>query len=129
MIVVDTSALFAVIDARDARHADAVATLQQLAVQDEPTAIPNYVVAESLSLVHRRLGMEHARRLQRLLIAPAEILWTTPLEHATATEQFIESGRALSFVDCATIASMRARGLTRIFTFDEDFERVGFDVL
>lgn len=129
MIVVDTSALFAVVDAHDDMHAAAIGAAAELAESDAPLAISNYAVAEVLSLVSRRLGRETARVVQRNAIAPADVLWTSPLEHAAAVELFLESGRSLSFVDCATMAVMRARGLRTIFTFDDDFARAGFDVV
>jgi uncharacterized protein len=126
-IVVDTSALIATTDASDQHHAAALRALDL--VDDRPVSITNYVVSETLSLASRRLGMQHARDIQLHAIRAMEILWTTPLEHAAAVEAFLETGRSLSFVDCATMATMRARGLTTIFTFDEDFRRAGFEVV
>lgn len=103
--------------------------MSAIAATGEQVGVPNYVVAESLALIGRRLGMEAARAVQRRAIAPSRILWTTPIEHARAVEAFLESGKSLSFVDCATMVTMRTRGLTRIFAFDDDFRRAGFEVV
>ena len=129
-VVVDTSALYAVVDADDARHHDATTTWSRLAdAGDTELLITNYVVVEVISLISRRLGMEVARQVQRVAIAAMTTCWTTPLEHAAAMEAFLGSGRALSFVDCATMVTMRARELSTIFTFDDDFARAGFRTL
>ena len=125
----DTSAIYAVVDADDARHAAALAQWRRLSAAEVGLAIPNYVVVEVMSLVSRRLGMDIARRVQRVAVSAMRTCWTTPLEHAAAMEEFLDTGRAPSLVDCATMAMMRARGLTTIFTFDEDFDRAGFEVL
>lgn len=129
MIVVDTSAFFAVVDASDRWHRVAVDRLTRIVRDGAEIATTNYVATETLALVSRRLGMRVAAATQRTAIARAELLFTTALEHAAAVEQFLDSGRSLSFVDCATMATMRSRGLTSIMTFDDDFARAGFDVL
>ena len=127
MILVDTAALLALKDGDDRAHAMAERALDEIA--DRPLGITNYVVSETLSLVSRRLGMQHAREIQQHAIQAMTIMWTTPLEHAAAIEAFLDSGRAMSFVDCATMATMRSRGIDTIFTFDEGFARAGFTVL
>ncbi len=127
-MIVDTSALYAIVDAHDRNHRAAL-DVARLRAGTDSFSVTNYVVSEALSLVSRRLGMESARVLQRRAIQAADILWATPLEHAAAIEEFLDSGRAMSFVDCATMATMRSRGIDTIFTFDDDFARAGFTVL
>lgn len=129
MIVVDTSAFLALLDDTDPHHARALGSMRELDEEDELPAVCAYAASESLSLVSRRFGMEPARRLQRRLLGACDLLVVSPLEHAAAVEAFLASGRSLSFVDCATMAVMRSRDLTRIFAFDEDFARAGFDVV
>ena len=127
-VVADTSALYAIVDACDARHAAAL-DFARLQAGIESFVVTNYVVSEALSLVSRRLGMDAARALQRGALQSSDILWTTPLEHAAGIEAFLASGRSPSFVDCATMATMRSRGLDTIFTFDDDFAQAGFATL
>lgn len=127
MIVVDTAALLALQDRDDRAHRAALDALDDIG--ERQLFITNYIVSETLSLVGRRLGMDHARDIQQQAIQSMDILWTTPLEHAAAVDAFLDSGRSMSFVDCATMSTMRSRGLEAIFTFDEDFARAGFTVM
>ena len=90
--------------------------------------VPNYVVAEALSLIPRRLGVDAARDAHRLMSLGTP-LWVNPFEHATAARRFLGSGRSLSFVDCTTFAAMEARGIETAFAFDAGFERAGFTLL
>ena len=34
-----------------------------------------------------------------------------------------------SLTDCTSMALMKARGITKAFSFDDDFRKMGFDVL
>jgi len=128
MIVLDTSALYAVAQPTDPNHGAALETIAALVRDEAELAVPNYVVAETMSLVSRRLGMRAARRAN-FVLARASMLWTTPVEHAVGTRDFLQSGRSLSFVDCTTFAIMRARDLTHAFAYDVDFERAGFTLV
>ena len=127
-VLVDTSAMYAMLDELDGNHSAAIEAARALG-DDDALTTTNYMVVEAFSLVSRRLGMVPARELQRRALQAMEIIWTSPLEHAAATEAFLTSGRAMSFVDCATMATMRARRIDTILTFDEDFARAGFVVL
>ncbi|MCW2950441.1 MAG: PilT protein domain protein [Thermoleophilia bacterium] len=128
-VVLDTSAVLALLDADDAMHASARHIWEErLSASDHELVIPNYVVSECLSLVSRRLGMAAARDAHQLMTL-ATTLWTHPVEHATATRHFLRSGRALSFVDCVTFTIMEVRGVTTAFAFDDDFATAGFTTL
>jgi predicted nucleic acid-binding protein len=127
VIVVDTSAIHALLTPRDPHHGEAARILGRIASEGSELLFPNYVVSETFALLMRRFGMP-ATRAANTVISRGTILWTTPLEHAAATHEFLNSGRRLSFVDCATFATMRSRKLTTAFAFDEDFAAAGFDL-
>lgn len=127
-VALDTSAILALIDADDPHHAAARTIWHRVPQSGDELLAPNYVVSETLSLVSRRFGMARARGAQGLM-ALASPLWITPIEHATATRDFLGSGRALSFVDCTTFTMMEMRGITTAFAFDDDFARAGFTLL
>ena len=128
IVAADTSALYAMLDVHDSNHVAAVNAARALDDDVELTTT-NYVVVEAFSLVSRCMGMDAVRALQRQGLQAMPIMWTSPLEHAAAIEAFLDSGRATSFVDCATMATMKSRGIDTIFTFDDDFSRAGFTVL
>jgi uncharacterized protein len=63
MTLVDTSALYAVLDRDDEHHPVAKAAWDRLLQTDEPLLVTNYVIVETTALVQHRLGMEAVRTL------------------------------------------------------------------
>ena len=61
-VFVDTSALLAVLDAKDPNH-DAATTMLEAVLQDHEPFTHNYIQVEAEQLVRRRLGAPHAARL------------------------------------------------------------------
>jgi predicted nucleic acid-binding protein len=63
-VFVDTSALYALLDRDDRRHADAAAIWRRLAEEARPLTTHSYVLVEAFALVQRRLGPAAVRALQ-----------------------------------------------------------------
>jgi predicted nucleic acid-binding protein len=130
VILVDTAALYALIDAADPNHRRATAALRDLRVSDESLLTHEYVVVETTALLQRRLGLEAVRRLVDDLLPLVEIVWVDQPLHAEAREALLAGGRrAVSLVDWVSFLVMRRHGVRRAFTFDEDFAVEGFEVL
>lgn len=62
MIVVDTSAILALLNPADQHHEDARAIVERIAKEGTELATTNYVVSEAHSLLMRRLSMQAAQR-------------------------------------------------------------------
>jgi predicted nucleic acid-binding protein len=130
VILVDTAALYALIDAADPNHRRATAALQELRVSDESLLTHEYVVVETTALLQRRLGLEAVRRLVDDLLPLVEIAWVDEPTHVEAREALLAGGRrAVSLVDWVSFLVMRRHGVRRAFTFDDDFAVEGFEVL
>ena len=56
MIFVDTSAIYALASERDSRHREARRSFKTLLQTERPLVTHSYVVAESMALLHHRLG-------------------------------------------------------------------------
>ena len=124
MIFVDTSALYAVLDADDPWHGSAAVALPR--VQAIGAATCNYVVVESAALVARRLGRRATMDLFDLL-SPVELVWVDEPIHRAATAAYLQGGAGgPSLVDCASFEVMRLRGITTAFAFDRHFVDAGF---
>ena len=63
-VFVDTSALYAILDADDENHERAGRLWRDLVAQETQLVSSNYVLLETLSLVQHRLGMRAVRSLQ-----------------------------------------------------------------
>jgi len=123
---VDTSALFAIVDADDVRHDDASRILKVVLERREQLVTTRYVEVETFALVQARLGMRSVSRVEDLLNA-IRIERVEDTIHAQAKGMFLaQSRRKLSFVDCTSFAFMRASGILHAFAFDAHFREFGF---
>ncbi len=100
--------------------------MERCLAEGEELLVHNYLVAEAVSVLQRRLGMGPALafldEMPRLTMH-----WLSPEDHADAVAIFRErSRRGLSLVDCASFVVMRRYGVTHALAFDADFEREGF---
>lgn len=126
MIFVDTSAFFALADCADAAHQKSKAILTTLMRKDEDLFTHNYVVVETIALLHRRLGVKSAIRfLDDMTHFP--VAWVNADLHAQAAHSFARGKSAtISFVDQVSFTLMRQKSARAAFAFDDDFRRAGF---
>ena len=129
MILVDTSALLALLDRDDAFHSAAAAALPGLAAEDA-LVTHEYILVEVIALAQHRLGLCAGRRLVDDLLPLLEVAWVDPTLHAEAREALLAAGRrTVSLVDWTSFLVMRRHGVRRAFTFDPDYAIEGFDVV
>ncbi len=127
MIFIDTSALFALLDRDDEAHARARAFFEG---STRSLCTHNYVVAETVALVHRRLGPVLARTFLEDLLPAIAILWVDQEIHRAAVSAFLAAvRRRASLVDWVSFEIMRREGIDRAFTFDRDFAAQGFTLV
>lgn len=129
-VYVDTSALYAVLDADDDNHSTAKGTWVDLLNRHEELMCSNYVLVESFALVQHRLGIEAARALQEDIVPILSIYWIDQHVHQVSVAAMLTAGRSeLSLVDCASFECMRRLGLRTAFTFDHHFTEQGFQCI
>lgn len=127
-IFVDTSALFAVLDADDAQHPRAKLSWERLLAEDRTLVSTNYVLVETFALVQHRLGMPALRTLQEDVIPVLTVEWIGEGLHDKSVAAVLTSGRrALSLVDCSSFEIMRELGIGAAFAFDAHFSEQGFE--
>lgn len=129
-VFVDTSAIYAVLDADDRQHQPA--RQQWMALLDEAADLvcSNYIIVETTALVQNRLGMEAVRTLQEDLLPVLRVEWVDELVHRAGVTALLTAGRRhLSLVDCVSFDLMRRLGIRRAFAFDEHFAEQGFEVI
>ena len=126
MIFLDTSAVYALADARDANHDNAVDLFKMALENAEELLVHNYILVESAALLQRRLGLTSA--LHFLDDAKSfKVHWIREEDHDNAAALLNQrSRRGLSLVDCMSFVVMRNYGVQDSLAFDPDFEREGF---
>lgn len=132
-VFVDTSALYALLDADDERHTDAVAIFLPLLDEHEQLGMRlvthGSVLVETTALVQRRLGIDRARDLLTRLVPLLDVVWVDAGLQQRAVEALLAAGqRGVSLVDWTSFIVMRDRALDVAFAFDEDFVAQGFEL-
>ncbi len=130
MILIDTSALLAILSLGDAFHHRARHTWQRLVQENVSLYLNNYVLVETYALIQNRLGMGAVRDLQEKIIPWLHIEWINVQRHQEIVDSFITvNRRQISLVDFASFATMRRLGIRTAFTFDPHFAEQGFEVI
>ncbi len=127
-VLVDTSAVYALLDRSDACHAAAKDSLERFKkVRSEPL-LTNFIVAECHALALARLGASLARNW--LLGNVWAIERVTDDDEAKAKEivrKYVD--KRFSYTDATSFAVMERLGLRTAFAFDPHFRQYGFQVI
>lgn len=120
----DSSAILAFLDADDADHARAIAVARQIASEERPSFITNYIEAETHALLLRKLGRTTAR--EWLLRGGMPVVRTLPAEEQRAKEILARhSDKDWSLCDAISFAVLEARQIPTAFAFDRRFRQYG----
>ena len=127
-ILVDTSALLAHLDADDPRQALVRATFAEH--PDDDLVTHGYVVAESIAVARRRLGVEGVIALLDDVLPAIELLEVDSATHATAQGRYRASlPSGTSFVDQVSLAVIERDGIDTVLVLDPDFARPGLTII
>ena len=120
----DSSAILALLDADDADHRRAVAVARQIASDERPSFITNYIEAEAHALLLRKLGRTIAR--QWLFTGGLPIVRASAADEQRAREILARyTDKDWTLCDAISFAVLEARGVVRAFTFDHHFRQYG----
>ena len=127
IVFVDTSAVYALLDAGDSNHERALRATARLLGEELVTH--SYVVVELVSLVRRRLGADAAARLIDEVLPAIEVTDVDASLRSRALAAFrATTGSAVSLVDRTSFEFMRWRGISRAWAMDSDFATEGFEL-
>ncbi len=124
-IMVDTSAIYALLDRSDNFHKQAVAILKEISTKQKIIVITNFIIAESHALLANRLGSELARTWLKGLCWPVERI-TEEDERKAREIIFTYFDKSFSYTDATTFAVMERLGITNVLAFDQHFTQYGF---
>lgn len=127
---VDSSALIALLDADEERHAAVRDDWARLAHAGDRLCTSNYVIVETVAVVQRRLGLDAVRDLLDALLPLVEVHWIDePLHDSALRALRVAARRSLSLVDLTSFELMRELGLDAALALDPHFAEQGFVLL
>jgi uncharacterized protein len=128
VILIDTSAIYALADQADSNHSDAERIMRGLQEGGEELVLNTYILLESFALLHHRHGLAVAVQMSKDLAS----IRTVPLDrqvHDDAVDRLRRSKRrALSLVDAVSFCVMEKEDIRTASAFDGDFGRAGFEL-
>jgi predicted nucleic acid-binding protein len=123
-IFVDSSAWYALVNARDKNHLAAKRFLEA----SHRLLTTNFVIDETITLVLVRKGYQAAVDLGEQLWSEeqARIVWLSRADQRAAWQLFKRySDKEFSFTDCTSFVVMERLGLAHAFAFYEHFSQTG----
>ena len=126
-ILIDTSAAYALLAAEDAHHAKAVEIYGSIQARNIPLVLSNFILAETHTIINRRIGHAAAREFLNNALRDFEIERAT-LEDEWAAHAILQGttrSKDLSYFDAVTLAVAERLGIKEIFSFDSHFEMMG----
>ncbi len=127
-ILVDTSALIALLDADDPRHAVTVEAFAGM--RDANLVTHGYVVAESLAVTRRRFGWDGVRALFDDLLPIIDTIAIDQDLHTAAVDAYRRADpSSVSFVDRVSLHVIRRDGIDTVFALDPDLASPGVTLL
>jgi uncharacterized protein len=129
-VFADTSALVAILDRHDHRHAAAKRTWEGLRDRADVPICHNYVLVETSAVLARRFGLEAVRVFEREIVPVLKVVWVTHDIHRAAVGAQMAAGRrGLSLVDCTSFELMHRTGIQTAFAYDPHFEEFGYKTI
>jgi predicted nucleic acid-binding protein len=127
-VVVDTSALYALISSNDRFHDTAEQTYERLLEAACELWTSSYVLVEFGAIVRNRLGFGALKVFYNSFGAAFQTVWVDERLHGQAWSEYEQTdGNGLSFVDWTVLLAARRLG-AGIFTFDSGFRTHGAEV-
>lgn len=128
-VLVDTSALIALLVPSDRQHPRAKKTFTRLRAQEAVLVTTSYVVLETYALIGRRLGLDAVRVFRDRFAPLLEVIWVDALLHEAALDLVLTGETpGLSLADAASVVAARRDRLDEVFAFDPHLERAGLQL-
>lgn len=132
MIFIDTGAWVALADAADKYHAQALAIRQRLLDETIGWLTTNFVVAESFTLLPRKLGHTSAHEFLKTIREWERLTcFSASRDLELQAEELLRhyADQDFSYVDAISFATMKQFDVAEAFAFDHHFLVAGFTLI
>lgn len=130
-VFVDTNVFVALRDLNDSTHQEAVKLSANLLKRKVEWFTSSDVIGETLTVMSRKLGRQVAVDwYQDFKKGGIKEIFVDDFPHKTARRFFGKvKSKTISFVDCSSVVVMKKNKIDAIFSFDEDFRKMGVKLL
>ncbi len=121
MIFADSSFFIGLLDKKDKWHDQALALSESI---NEEMMVSDLVISESVTLAGSRSGGKAGQKLYQFFVDNCHIEYVDEGILREGMEVFLRYDGKLSLPDSVSVVLMRRKGISRIASFDSDFDRV-----
>lgn len=128
-VFVDTNIFVAIRDTRDSSHTRAVKIYEEFKAKKVKFFTSSDVIGETLTVLAKKLGKSTAIEfLENFSILTHEIFIDKYLHQET--REFFQrvKSKNISFIDCSSVVAMKRHKIKIIFSFDQDFKKLGVEL-
>jgi predicted nucleic acid-binding protein len=126
-IFIDTSANFAIVNKKDIDHIAAINFLKEATEKRCGLISTNFILAETYTLIMRKIGREIAIRYIKDFRNPAFIIRVLQTDEEKAWDIILKhKDKDYTYTDATSFAVMERLGIKKAFAFDKHFEQYGF---
>jgi len=125
MAVADSGVLIAAFNKRDSLHKEGWEIVQSADQGDiEPLTVHDFVLAETLNHLNRKVNSPSAREALRRLEASDgfRLIRLSDVVYSVGKNDVFPKEPGLSFVDALTVAFMREHKMQVLYSFDDGFD-------
>lgn len=121
MIFADSNFFIGLLDKKDKWHDQALALSESI---NEEMMVSDLVISESVTLAGSRSGGKAGQKLYQFFVDNCRIEYVDEDILREGMEVFLRYDGKLSLPDSVSVVLMRRKGISRIASFDSDFDRV-----
>ena len=129
-VLVDTSAILALLEPNDEAHERAKRAFETLRARDVVLVATSYTLLETYALIGRRFGLSAVTRFRESFAPILDVVWVGRDLHDAALDLLVLRGRQrLSLVDAVSFVLAQREGITEAFAYDRHFSGEGLHLV
>jgi predicted nucleic acid-binding protein len=123
MILIDSNFFIALINDKDQYHKKAK-ELSNKIMKEENKIIPLLMVSEAIASIGKRKNGKIANKLYNVIIDNFEVYYPPKNDIDESMKLVLKYSGNLSLADCLAIHIMQEKKITKILSFDKDFDKI-----
>ena len=129
-VFVDTNVYVALRNTKDTTHQKAIQILNYLIDKGVKIYTSSDVIGESLTVISKIMGKAEAKGFLSDVQTMSNIIFVDEIAHKETQKYFFRvKSNKISFIDCSNVVIMKKYKIKYIFSFDEDFKKMGVELL
>ena len=121
MIFVDSSFFIGLVDKKDQWHKKAITVLEKI---NEEMIVSDFIISESVTSIGNRSGGKAGKKLYEFFVDNCQIVYVDEVLLKEGMNIFLKYDGKLSVADSVSVAIMKKRKISKIASFDSDFDKV-----